>query len=289
MKLLLAGTMLLGLGASTAFAADLPSRRAPPVYVPPPILAYSWTGFEAGLQSSYVFGGGSNVRVTGRGTPGTDVRPGSFNTSKSGFGQVGAQLGYNYQFTPGSGVVIGGFVSYDWVDLRKNAYVRANATQQSVFHQRLSNLGLVNGKIGYAFDRLLVYGTGGLAVGDPGYGGTFLAANGNVNYFGGNNGQLKTGYDFGGGIAYAITDDSFINNFAIEKYLGLDKMLGFRASTTLKVEYIHYDFGSSTAILNGTAGNPGSYALRFRNQGNQVRAGLFYSFGGTVAPVVARY
>ena len=53
-KLLLSAVSLLALSGS-ALAADLPSKKAPPAYVPPPVL--SWTGFYAGLN----LGGGWNA------------------------------------------------------------------------------------------------------------------------------------------------------------------------------------------------------------------------------------
>ena len=39
---------------TTAMAADLPSRKAPPPYIPPPPV-FTWTGFYAGLESAYTF------------------------------------------------------------------------------------------------------------------------------------------------------------------------------------------------------------------------------------------
>jgi outer membrane immunogenic protein len=50
--------------STTAFAADLPSRKAPPVYVPPPPV-FTWTGVYIGAQIGYQFG-----------TSGTDAGPG---------------------------------------------------------------------------------------------------------------------------------------------------------------------------------------------------------------------
>ena len=286
MKSLVLATMGLALGASAAVAADLPSRRPPPVYVPP-VIAFSWTGYEAGLHSSYTFGSDNHVRTSG---PGSLVgRPTYLNTEKDGSANVGAGLGYNYQFTPGSGVVIGGSVDADYVDLHKNAFDLAGTggfQTLSQYHQRLDVLGTANGKIGYAFDHFMIYGTGGFAFGDPGLGGDFLT-NGRVVAYGGNNGQLKGGYDFGGGAAYAIPNDSLLNRFSIEHYIGLDKLLG-NFTTTIKVEYIHYDLGSESINLRSLGGG-GGYTLNYHTEGNQVRAGLIYSFLSTPAPVVARY
>ena len=46
----------LAIGMGSALAADLPSRKAPPVYVPPPP-PLIWTGFYGGLN----IGGGWNA------------------------------------------------------------------------------------------------------------------------------------------------------------------------------------------------------------------------------------
>ena len=274
--------MGVALCAGTALAADLPSRVAPPVFVAPVAVPYSWTGFEAGLHSAYVFGSGNSVRTT----PGSGARPAYLKTDKDGSSNVGAEIGYNYQFTPGSGVVVGASVAADWVDLHKNAFVYAPDTL-SIYHQRLSYLGTANGRIGYAFDHFMVYGTGGFAFGDPGYGGTFYA-NGTGIAVGGNNGGLTGGYDFGGGASYAIPNDSIFNKFSIERYIGLDKLLG-NFSTVLTAEFVHYDLGSQTVSLAGLGGRPG-FSLNYHTEGNMVRGGLLYKFESTpVVPVVARY
>jgi outer membrane immunogenic protein len=105
----------------SAFAADLPSRKAAPVYAPPPPM---WSGFYAGLNAGYGFGT-SNRPVTspyyGLGDPAAAIRslggadvisvaptafigaPGA-NLNQSGF-IGGGQLGYNYQW--GSNFLVG--------------------------------------------------------------------------------------------------------------------------------------------------------------------------------------
>ena len=287
MKSLVLATMGLALAAGTAVAADLPSRVAPPVFVAP-AAAFSWTGFEAGLHSAYTFGSNNHVNTAGPGVAG-GARPAYLSTYKDGSSIVGAGIGYNYQFTPGSGFVIGASLDADYVDLHKNAYVFGAGGALSQYHQRLDVVGTANGKLGYAFDRFLVYGTGGFAFGDPGYGADFLLANANVESFGGNNGSLRGGYDFGGGAEYAIPNDSFLNKFSIEHYIGLDKLLG-NYTTTVKVEYVHYNLGSQTIVLTPTGlGAVAPSTLHYHTEGNQVRAGLVYSFLSSPAPVVARY
>ena len=81
-----AGTIAL---ASAAFAADLPSRAPPPVYIPPTPI-FSWTGFYVGGQVGY-----------GWGTQKANVSLPNGNTiynSYSAEGVIGGgHVGYNYQ------------------------------------------------------------------------------------------------------------------------------------------------------------------------------------------------
>jgi len=63
----------------------------------------------------------------------------------------GIQGGFNYQF-PASGLEIGIEADYQWADISGNA---GFAT--------LDRFGTVRGRLGFAWDRFLVYGTGGWA------------------------------------------------------------------------------------------------------------------------------
>ena len=65
-------------------------------------------------------------------------------------------------------------------------------------------LGTVRGRLDYAFDRFLVYDTGGFAYGDVNERSRFFLANGTpLTYAGGCSG-LQTGYTYGGGVEYAL-------------------------------------------------------------------------------------
>ncbi len=97
------------------------------------------------------------------------------------------------------------------------------------------------------------------------------------SYFGTTN-SLRTGYAYGGGVEYAIPTASFVNFFN-------------SSAVTIKAEFIHYDLGSQTVILNNAAGGL-PYTDRIRTSGNLVRAGINYKinlFNAPAAPVVARY
>ncbi|WP_407526107.1 outer membrane protein [Methylobacterium oryzisoli] len=282
-----AATALL---AGTALAADLPVRAAPPVFTPVPV--FTWTGFYAGLHTDYFFT--DRQRIT---TRGNDVAPTNtianvatgrrapvvFNET-DGFANIGGGFGYNYQFTPGGGLVVGAQADWAWTDLSKRTVYFSALNDPSLYRQNLDWLGTVTGRVGWAFDRFLVYGMGGFAYGNVEYQAAFFSNGpGNPLAYAGRFNDLQTGFAYGGGVEYAIPADSFLARFNV---LGL---LGFQTSSvTLKAEYLHYDLGSRNVIVNNVglvvpppAANPrGSYTSRFTTEGNLVRVGFTYKFGG---------
>lgn len=286
----LVATIGSSLLAVSAFAADLPSRRAPPVFEPTPVIppAFSWSGLEFGLTTSYSFSGSKSISNTPFG--GTSGQPYYLSNSKSGLDEVGGGVGYNYQFTPGAGVVIGGMVDVNYFNLKKFlptvAYGGLGGDEQT----RLSYLGTANGRLGYGFDHFLVYATGGFAFAGLHTSAYLYSPGESFPYFG-TNGSIATGYDVGGGAEYAIPANSILNYLSVEKLLGLDKKFGLdMLEPTLRVEFIHYDLGSRTVSATNSGGEPGGYLAQFRTAGNVIRFGLGYKFGGTpAAPVVARY
>src|SRR5215207_7862243 len=139
-KVLTSSVALFGLTAA-AMAADVPSRTIAPVTPAVPVASapvFTWTGFYVGVNAGYGFSdrndddfnngfgfssfGGSGLAVPTL-TANLDLGPLAPVVPTSGFpvgfgglngnrrnhdGFVGGgQIGYNYQFTPGSGVVIG--------------------------------------------------------------------------------------------------------------------------------------------------------------------------------------
>lgn len=290
-KLFMAGTAAM-LVVGVASAADLPRREAPPaVFTPIPV--FTWTGFYGGTHSSYSFSDSQQIRTTGNnngaggitntiGTVQNLRRPPSLRSEQDGLGNFGVGVGYNYQFTPGSGFVVGVEADWTWTDLRKHYLYLGPALAEnggipdpSSFRQGLNWLGTAQGRIGYAFDRVLVYGTGGFAYGDVNYNAKFYDGAQNLAYLGRNDG-IETGYVYGGGIEYAIPTDSFLNRFNfIGSFLGA-------SAITLKAEYLRYDLGSRNVTVAAT-GLPlatGSYTTRFSTEGSMIRAGFNYKFGG---------
>lgn len=277
-----------------ASAADLPSRTAPPVYAVAPL--YTWTGFYVGTLSGYSFGGTQNILTRGNnnGAGGlTDTqlnvaqgrRPARINASRDDFTSFGGGGGYDYQFSPGSGFVVGLAADATLMDLgRRRAYASpaqaANAfiPDVSSFRQQLDYLATVRGRIGYAFDRVLVYGTGGLAFGDVFYRSSFYRNTDGALAYLGRYSDTATGYTYGGGAEYALPVDSFLNKFSLLNYVPLFKS----DAVTVKVEFLHYDLGSRNVLVSPQiAGGPtGSYTSRFKTEGNIIRGGFTYRFSG---------
>ena len=138
----------------------------------------------------------------------------------------------------------------------------------------LDYFGTVRGRLGYAFDRTLVYATGGFAYAT----GTDDGARVGLQNFAGRRNDFKTGWTVGGGVEYALPTDSFLNFFR-------------SSAVTLKVEglYVNLDNnnGRAQAPLVGAAISPVGlvpvYSLagasRNENAFAVVRAGLNYKFG----------
>ena len=292
MKTLLLASTALVVGTVAASAADLPRRMAPPpVFQPVPV--FTWTGFYAGFNAGYGFGTNDNrnaptvigVNEASLLVPAGTTGVVAFNNSRTNEGFVGGgQIGYNYQFTPGSGFVVGVEADAQYADFGRDRNrsriitsdgVNAFAARQ-VFNPAgiagLDYFGTVRGRLGYAFDRTLGYGTGGVA--DGGGGGRDFGT-------GVSSDDFQTGWAAGGGVEYALPTDSFLNFFR-------------SSAVTLKVEglYVNLDKGSvrngAFAVDNAgrtvTVTSPGVQLVSGGQQVREtefavVRAGINYKFG----------
>ena len=281
---------LLSLMSANAFAADLPSRRAPPappgLFTPQPV--FSWTGFYAGVNAGYAFDGdaaystGGNTLLNGTAIA-LGERPGFVKTRADGF-TGGGQIGYNYAFSNGlgfgglgGGLVAGVEADAAYTDLRADSLFVGTNGSFVTYQSRTDFVGTVRGRLGLAFGQLLVFGTGGFAYGGVRDGSNYFTPAGIENYSNATN-TIKAGYAYGGGVEYAIPTSSFLNVFR-------------SSAVTLKAEYIHYDLGNSLLYYANLFGSVNSYSQRIHDSGNLVRAGINYKFdlGAGPAPVVARY
>jgi outer membrane immunogenic protein len=193
MAKLLLSAAALALFATGAVAADLPSYEAPPVVAPVPD-DFSWTGFYAGLQAGYSFGDlESNVVVGNNEDEEFDAE-----------GIVGGIfLGYNFGFTDAFVVGIEG--DFEGTGIETDDDDDDGDEIDVGYDASVNWQGSIRGRAGIAIDRLLVYGTGGLAFADF-----------DTNYDDGGNddddddGNTELGWTVGAGVDYAFTDNIFV-------------------------------------------------------------------------------
>ena len=165
---LLAATALTTAGLSAASAADLPVRAAPPVIAVAPI--FTWTGFYVGgnLGAGWRDSNDDPVILTGPGIPG-GLAGGTliFGNNNDATFTGGGQIGYNYQI---GSWVIGAEADIQGIDSGNNSNAVfipgpgfAGTFVPGDFENGADWWGSVRLRAGVAFDRFLVYATGGLA------------------------------------------------------------------------------------------------------------------------------
>jgi len=291
--------MSLALATGSALAADLPSLKAAPAYMPPPPM---WTGFHVGLNAGGAWGASTATNFAS--APflinGADNVPwaaamaiagtGSLSTNNAGF-IAGGQLGYDLQV---SDRLLAGIET----DVQGLAGANNNAAAVTLSPTPLSAAGLnlltsvasgksldflgtVRARLGYLVTpTLLAYATGGLAYGHatsttsffqhvpndtPG----FLLIGASQGRFS----DMRLGWTAGGGLEWM-----------------------FWPQWSAKIEYLFYDLGVAAypvavttdwQLTNLLVANATQARARF--DGHVVRAGVNYHFNWGAAPVVAKY
>ena len=220
-RVILAGVSALALVTmmGAANAADLPRRRAEmPVKAPAYMPAFSWTGFYVGINGGGAWGR-SNWAASGT----------SFDTSG---GVVGGTVGYNWQAGP---TVFGVEGDLDWSGIKGSSTCGGFSCET-----KNDWLGTFRGRVGYAFNRVMPYVTGGLAVGNIKATSPF-----------GSNDETRAGWTLGGGIEANIV-----------------------GPWSAKIEYLYADLGKSNCSTCGVAAT----ATDVNFHTNIVRAGVNYHF-----------
>jgi outer membrane immunogenic protein len=136
-RIVLGAVALIAAGwTASAQAADLSYGSRAPYTVNQPLTAYSWAGPYLGVNLGYDWGSVAN----------NPTRP-------SGF-EGGVQAGYNWQNGP-------------WV-FGIEGDLQANGATDTFAPWQFSNpwFGTARGRVGYALNNILFYGTGGLAFGE---------------------------------------------------------------------------------------------------------------------------
>lgn len=216
--------ILAAITTTASQGADLarprPYTKAPiyqPVYAP-----FTWQGFYAGFNGGYGF---SDSTVSAGGLNSTVHPDGAL---------LGAGFGYNFQ----AGNLVYGFegdADYSWMKDTNGIVLPCPGCEV-----RNHYFATARGRLGYAFDHWLLYGTGGAAFGDitVSLGGVKQVAN-------------NVGWTAGAGVEYA---------FAATHW-------------SAKVEYLYADLGSMTCDA-AHCGIPTDVDLKT----NVVRVGLNYHF-----------
>jgi outer membrane immunogenic protein len=211
--------------AGAASAADLPLKSEMPV-----VPRFSWTGCYLGGH----IGGGRGTKdmtdlvflvqdsLIG---PGTTTGVTTVRTAPTGV-VIGGEIGCDYQFA--SNLVIGVEGSASGSTMRGSALVglpAGNPGDLALVQANTDFLASVTGRIGYAFDNVLLYGRGGFAVAGDKYtvSGGDLAGSGPFTFQGADN---RYGWIVGGGVDWA-----------------------FARHWSMNVEYDYYRFGSGNVLM----------------------------------------
>ena len=213
--------------AQAASAADMPVKAAPaPIAAP----AYNWTGFYLGVAGGYGWGRSKQSLITGGATSG--------DYNQSG-GLIGGTIGYNYQFA--QSWVLGVEADWSWAHIDGTPFLPGICAGNTCF-TNLHSFGTLRPRVGFAWDRWMVFATGGLAWGHAQAGqdsctpATLCGT------------RDETGWTVGGGV----------EAFVIPKL-------------SVKVEYLYADFGDHVFY------NPG-IAITVPEKVNIVRGGINYHF-----------
>ena len=300
--------IILVTSLGSAFAADLPTKKAPPAAAPAPI----WKGLYAGLNAGGIWGNNSSINTTtypsGNYANANAIywAPGNGSVNSNANNLVGfiggGQIGYNWQPTFNGYNFVAGFEA----DIQgiagtgngqRNRFWISPAGEADSSLQNYSNtsgslnfLGTVRGRVGWlAMPTLLVYGTGGLA-----YGG--------VNF----KNTTTTIETTSAGVAnWLATGSATSNNTQVGYAAGGGVEWMFMPNWSAKVEYLYYNLGDISASgtqyltpLQSPATPAIATAQYFRTSsfsgqisGNIARAGVNYHFnwGAAPSPVVAKY
>lgn len=211
-----------------AMAADMPVKAAAPAAAP-----FSWAGFYVGAHAEYDWG---NYKIS-------DAL-GPFTGTADPRGWLGGfQLGYNGYIAPNW--VLGSEIDFSWGGVKGERSLPSLLIDIST---KTDFMGTARTRLGYAFDRTLIYATGGMVwahVNSQSFNAAPLFANSNAPD------TYHVGWTAGGGLEYAIDPH-----------------------WSLKLEYLYGDLGHYTQTVNGEVRRQ-SLTL------NTVTAGINYRFGAS--------
>jgi outer membrane immunogenic protein len=258
----LAVATAMGVAALPANAADLygthgGSVKDAPVFAP----MFSWSGLYIGANVGYGWSGDNNLD----GFAEFDYSVTPLSLDRVPLGQTydleadgafgGGQIGYNWQRGK---VVFGVEADIQASDIQENGRTEF-PTSFSASSLDIEYFGTVRARLGYAFDRTLLYVTGGFAYGDVELKHRFQQDFPGATLERGAKSDTETGYAVGGGLEYALGD-----------------------RWTIKTEYQYVDLGDVSVAagpdLNTIEG------IETDVNFHTVRFGVNYKLGGPAAP-----
>jgi outer membrane immunogenic protein len=232
-------TTSMALISGSALAADMPVKA--PMYAPP----FSWSG-------CYI---GGNVGGAWAHVDQSVVNEEDFVSRSSGRSSsfiAGGQVGCNWQFT--SSWVFGVEGDFNWLDLKRSrAFGTGNRVGEDLAGSQTTKLRwltTVRARLGYAWDRSLLYLKGGLAGGDVTSSVSVVHTDGSV--FSGSTSDVRWGWTVGAGYEYAFT-----------------------RTISGKLEYLHFDLGNvSYPVLLVSGQSSLTLAGNAKVTGDLVRVGI---------------
>jgi opacity protein-like surface antigen len=187
--------------------AAIKAPASPPVYkakAPSAAHAYNWTGIHLGIDGGYGWANPSGNLTTAEGLPLTPYNYGVTGPF------AGAFIGGDYQFNR---FVVGVEGDWQWGNLTGNSQASSSFNLPAVIafpggpfaiDTTIKDYGSIRARAGVAFDRFLVFGTGGWAWGNPSNTYALLSS---APFFA--NGGSASGWTAGAGLDYAITNNIF--------------------------------------------------------------------------------
>ena len=215
-------------------AADLPTPSVP---APLPAAIYNWSGFYLGINGG--FGDGNS-----NWTNGAVGETGRFPIS--GY-LVGGTVGANYQVGQ---YVFGIEGDVDWTNLHGGSSSTCGAISDLVppptgCQTQNKWVATIRGRLGYAFNNVLIYGGGGAAFGN-----------------------IQTGL---------IPPSTFDSSTEAGWTIGAGVEIAFAPNWTIKAEYLFIDVPDVTCTTVGNCGGAAGSTVSFNE--SIVRAGINFKFG----------
>jgi outer membrane immunogenic protein len=244
-KFLVPGIVLSAFVVSSAMAADLPIRKAPP---PPPVVAgFDWSGFYIGGHVGYGWG---ETDITDRTLLGSALLIPTQKFDSDGF-LGGGQAGWNYQF---GRFVLGTEVDFSFSDVQGNLTTTIIDTNASVDRSSKATwIATATTRLGYAWDRVMVYSKLGAAWAQFDYDNNISSIAG-VPVYSSTASETRSGWTVGTGIEWA-----------------------FAGAWSAKAEYNYMDFGRRTVDFASFQGTPVNLDVDQRI--SVIKAGVNYRFG----------